>query len=61
MLPDLQIVCFFVSSVIKSFKKIFMSCFAMNYIIVYSTTIIPDVLDKVSDYMEFGVIKYWLT
>ena len=57
MLPILRIVLFFVSPVVKSFKKVFMSYFAMNCIIVYSTTIIPDVLGKVGDYMEFEIIK----
>ena len=57
MLPNLRIVLFFVSPVVKSFKKVFMSCFAMSCIIVYSTTIIPDALGKVGDCMEFGVIK----
>ena len=41
----------------KSFKKVFMSCFAMSYIIVYNITIIPDTLGKIGDYIKFEVIK----
>ena len=37
-----------------------MNCFAIIFIIVYNINIILDVLDKVSDYIEFGVIKGWL-
>ena len=59
MLPDLRIVLFFVSPVVKSFKKVFMSCFAMSCIIVYSTTIIPDAPDKVAGRMELRVVEYW--
>ena len=59
MLLDLRIVLFFVSLVVKSFKKVFMSCFAMSFIIVYSTTIIPDALGKVASCMELRVVKYW--
>ena len=61
MLPDLHIVLFFVNPIIKSFKKIFMSCFANSCIMVYSTTIIPDALDKMASRMKFRVVKYWLT
>ena len=57
MLPNLRIVLFFISPVVKSFKKVFMSYFAMSCIIVYSTSIISNALGKVSDYIEFGVIK----
>ena len=61
MLPDLRIILFFVNPVIKSFKKIFMSCFAMSYIIVYSITIISDVLNKVASRIKLRVVKYWST
>ena len=59
MLPNLRIILFFVSLVVKNFKKVFMNCFAMSCIIIYSTTIIPDALGKVGDCMEFRVIKRW--
>ena len=61
MLPNLRIVLFFVSPIVKSFKKIFMSCFAMSCIIVYSTTIIPDALDKVASRIELWVVECWST
>lgn len=35
--------------------------FAMSYIIVYNTTIISDVLDKMGNCMELGVVKRWWT
>ena len=57
MLPNLRIVLFFVGFVIKSFKKVFMSCFTISCIIVYSTTIIPDALDKVASRMELRVVE----
>ena len=56
ILPNLRIVHFFISVIVKSFKKVFMSCFTINYIIVNNTTIIPDALGKMGDYIEFGVI-----
>ena len=58
MPPDLCIILIFVSPIMKSFKKIFMSCFAMSCIIVYSTTIIPDALGKVGDCRKFELIKH---
>ena len=61
MLPDLRIVLFSVSTIVKSFKKVFMSCFAMSCIIVYSTTIIPDALDKVAGRIELRVVDCWST
>ena len=48
---------FFMSPVVKGFKKVFISCFDMSGIIVYSITIILDAMGKVDDCMEFGVIK----
>ena len=61
MLPDLRIVFFLVSLVVKSFKKVFMSYFGMSCIIVYSTTIILDTLDKVASRIRLKVIEGWLT
>ena len=61
MLPNLRIVLFFISFIVKSFKKVFIGCFTISCIIVYSITIILDVLDKMSDCIKFGVIKHWST
>ena len=55
--PNLYIVLYFVSLIIKKIKKVFISYFAMSCIIVYSTIIIPNALSKVVNCMEFGVIK----
>ena len=49
ILPDLCIIFFFINLVIKSFKKIFMSCFIINCIIVYNIIKIPDILKKVDN------------
>ena len=59
ILPDLRIVLFFVSLIIKSFKKVFMSYFAMSYIIVYNITIISDALDKVTSHKKLRIVKCW--
>ena len=59
MLLDLYIIFCFVSLVIKSFKKVFMRYFTISCIIVYSTTIIPDTLDKVASCIELRVVKCW--
>ena len=61
MLPNLQLVHFFVCSVVKSFKKVFMRRLTMGSIIVYYTTKIPNTLNKVADCLELGVVKGWLT
>lgn len=58
ILPNLHIVLFFINLVIKIFKKLFISYFAMNYIMIYSTIIIPKILNKVGDCIKFGVVEY---
>ena len=61
ILPNLQVVFFFVCPVIESFKKVFIYHLAINSIVVYRTTIIPNTLDKVANYMKFKVVKGWST
>ena len=61
MLPDLQVVIYFVCSVIKSFKKVFMCRLTVGYIIIYCITIISNALNKVDSYMELKVVESWLT
>ena len=61
MLPNLQLVLFFVCSVVESFKKVLMRRLAMGSIVVYCTTIIPNKLNKVADCMKLRVVKDWLT
>ena len=56
-MPDLQVVLFFVCFIIESFEKVFMHHFAMGYIIIYHIIIIPNVLDKMANCMEFRIVK----
>lgn len=58
MLPNLHIILFFIYFIIKSFLKLFMNFFAMGYIIFYNTPIIPNILDKMDNRIEFRVVKY---
>ncbi len=60
MLPDLEVVLFFDCAIIESFEKVFMHRLAMGCIIIYHTTIIPNALDKVTNYMKFKVVGGWL-
>ncbi len=59
MLPDLQVVLFFVFPIVESFEKIFMQRLAVGCVIIYRTTIILNTLDKVANYMEFRVVEGW--
>ena len=61
ILPNLQVVLFFVRLIVKNLKKIFMHRLAMGSIIVYYTTIILNILDKVANCMELRVVKGWST
>ena len=61
MLPNLRVVLFFVCPIIESFKKVFMRRLAMGNIVVYYTTKIPNILDKVANCMELRVVKGWST
>lgn len=56
MLPDLYVIHFFVCPIRKNFQKVFMDGFAIGYIIINSTIIIPDLLPKAGNYMEIKVI-----
>ena len=60
MLPNLQLVFFFVCFIIKNFKKALMRHLAMGSIVVYSTTIISNILNKMVDCMELRVVESWL-
>lgn len=57
MLPNLQVVFFFICFVIENFKKVFIYHFAIGSILVYYTTIILNILHKVAHYMEFRMVK----
>ena len=61
MLPNLQVIHFFVCLVIERFKKILLCRLAIASIIVYFTIIIPNILNKIVDYIKLKVVKSWLT
>lgn len=56
MLQNMQIVLFF-GFIVERFKKVFMCHFGMSSIVVYYTTIIPKILNKVAHFMEFKIVK----
>ena len=57
ILPNLRLVPFFIYSIIKSFKIVFMHHLAINSIVIYHTTIILNILNKVADYIELRIVK----
>ena len=59
ILPNLQLVFFYIYLLIERFKKIYMLCLIINNIIVYRTIIIINILNKVVDCIKFGVVKNW--
>lgn len=61
MLPDLQVVIFFVRFVIKISQKIFICCLIVGYTTIYRTTIILNALKKIVNYIKLTVVDGWLT
>ena len=61
MLPNLELVFFFICFIVENFKKVFICRLAMGNIVIYHTTIILNILYKVADYIEFRVVEGWLT
>ena len=61
MLSNLQVVLLFICLIVETFKKIFIHRLAMGSIVVYCTIIIPNLLEKVSHYIELIVVKGWST
>ncbi len=61
MLPNLRLVLFFICLVMKSFKKVLMHRLVMGSIVVYYTTIILNILNKLADCIKLRVVKDWLT
>ena len=57
ILPNLQLVFFFICPIIKNFKKVFMRRLVMGNIVVYCTTIIPNILNKMANYMKLRVVE----
>ena len=61
MLSNLRVILFFICPIIERFKKILMCRLAMGSIVVYYTTIILNILNKVANYMKLRIVKSWLT
>ena len=59
ILPNLKIVLFFVCFVVENLKKVFMHRLVIGSIVVYYTTIIPNILGKVANCIELRVVKGW--
>lgn len=57
MLPNLQIVFFFICSFVESFKKVFMRYLVIGSIVIYYTTIIPNIPNKMADCIELRIVK----
>lgn len=58
ILPDLHVILFFISIIIKCLKKIFINYFTISYIIVYGLNIISNILDKIGNSIELIIVKY---
>ena len=61
MLPNLPVILIFLCLIIENFKKVFMRHLAIGSIVVYRTTIISNILNKVANCIEFKIVKGWLT
>ncbi len=59
MLSNLRVVRFFVRPIVERFKKVFMRRLTMDSIVVYRTTIIPNILNRVANCIELRVVKSW--
>ena len=57
ILPNLQVVFLSICSVVECFKKVFMRRLAMGSIVVYRTTIILNIFNKVANCIEFRLVK----
>lgn len=57
IIPNLQLVFFFVYSMIENFKKVFIYYLTIGNIMIYHTTTISNILNKITDYVKFRVVK----
>lgn len=57
MLSNLQVAFFFVYSIIKNFKKVFMHHLTISNIMIYYTTIIQNTLNQMADCMNLKIVK----
>lgn len=53
ILLDFQIILFFINFISKNFKIIFIGYYVINYIIVYYSTIVLDIMNKVNNSIKF--------
>lgn len=53
MLSNLQVILLDICFDIKSFQNVFICCHTLNCIIIYYTSIILNILDKIANYIEF--------
>ena len=60
MLSNLQFVFFFVFPIIETFKKVLMHHLIISSIVVYHTTLISNILNKMADYIKLRIVKSWL-
>ena len=60
ILPNLQLILFFVCLIVESYKKILIRHFAIDSIVIYRITIISNIQNKVVNCIEFRVIEDWL-
>lgn len=58
MLPDLQLVLFFIDFIVKNFQKIFIRRFAIGCMIIYYTIIISNISNKFINCIKFRVVKH---
>ena len=61
MLINPKVVFFIYLFYYKIFKKVFLYYFTMNNIIIYYITIIPNIQNKIFDFIKFKIVKNWLT
>lgn len=59
ILLNLQLIFFFIFLIIEIFKKGLICHLVMDNIVVYCTTIIPNIRNKVVNYMKLWVVKSW--
>lgn len=57
MLPNLQLILFFVCFIVKNLKKILIRHLAIGIIMVYYTIINLNILNKIVDYIKFKKVK----
>ena len=57
MLLNMQVILLFIYFIVKNFKKVFIYYFIVDYIIIYRTIIISNILDQIASCMELKIAK----